>query len=166
MDACELAITMEEDAIKFYKEAAGKTMHMLGKKMFLSIVEDEKRHLDMLDRLIRGLELQIHCQSPMNNIRTVFAEMKDDLMQKVTGTTDEIEVLGIAMKMEKESFEFYKKSASETSSEKEKVLFETLVREEKEHFTIFENTYSFLKDTNNWFMWEEHSMVDGGTPWA
>lgn len=166
MNAVDLAVRMETDAIKFYKEAANRTSHTVGKRMFLSIVEDEKRHLEMLSRLIKGLELEIHCLSPLSNIKSIFAEMKDQMLEKVRATTDELEVLKIAMQMEKESFEFYKKNALTAASDKEKALFEGLVKEEQEHFTIFENTYSFLTDTENWFMWDEHSMVDGGTPWA
>jgi rubrerythrin len=37
MNAVEIAIKMETDAIKFYREAAEKTKHPVGKKMFLSI---------------------------------------------------------------------------------------------------------------------------------
>jgi rubrerythrin len=49
MNALEIARKMETDAIKFYKEASEKTRHPAGKKMFLSIVEDEKRHLQMIE---------------------------------------------------------------------------------------------------------------------
>jgi rubrerythrin len=62
--------------------------------------------------------------------------------------------------------EFYQKTALEAKTEKEKSLFEALVKEEQDHYNIFSNTYFFLSDTGNWFMWEEHSIVDGGTPWA
>ncbi|MFA5354928.1 MAG: ferritin family protein, partial [Thermodesulfovibrionales bacterium] len=40
-----MAIKMETDAIGFYREAAEKVLHPVGKKMFLSVAEDEKRHL-------------------------------------------------------------------------------------------------------------------------
>ena len=65
------------------------------------------------------------------------------------------------MQMEKEGKEFYQKAASNAGTEKEKGLFERLVIEEQQHYDIFANTYSFLHDTGNWFMWEEHSIVEG-----
>lgn len=40
MNAIEIAIKMETDAINFYKEAAEKTKYSVGKKMFFSIVEE------------------------------------------------------------------------------------------------------------------------------
>jgi rubrerythrin len=88
------------------------------------------------------------------------------MMEKVQATSDELEAFKIAMQMEKEGIEFYNKLLSEASREKEKKLFDKLIKEEEQHYAIFSNTYTFLQDTGNWFMWEEYSIVDGGTPWA
>ncbi|MEK7238751.1 MAG: ferritin family protein [Nitrospirota bacterium] len=166
MNAIEIAIKMETDAINFYKEASKKANHSVGKKMFLTIAEDEKRHLDMLNQILKGLDIKIKDVSPMKNIKTVFEEIKDEMMHKVEATTDELEAFKIAIRMEKEGIEFYKKAASGAKTDKEKSLFERLIKEEQQHYDIFANTYFFLSDTGNWFMWEEHSIVDGGTPWA
>ena len=166
MNAIEIAIRMETDAINFYSEAAGKTQNPVGKKMFLTIIEDEKRHLDTLSQIFKGLHIDLKDVSPMKNIKTVFEKMKNEMMQRVKATTDELEAFKIAIQMEKEGVEFYKKAATEAQTEKEKSLFERLAKEEQEHYSIFSNTYFFLSDTGSWFMWEEHSIVDGGTPWA
>jgi rubrerythrin len=166
MNAVEVAIKMETDAIKFYKEAAEKTTNQVGKKMFLSITEDEKRHLEALSQILKGLDIQYRDVSPMKAVKTVFEEMKDEMMQRAEATSDELEAFKIAMQMEKEGMEFYKKAASEAGTEKEKHLFERLVKEEEEHYNIFANTHTYLEDSGNWFMWEEHSIVDGGTPTA
>ncbi len=166
MTAIEIAIKMETDAINFYKTAAQKTSYPVGKKMFLTIAEDEKRHLKMLSQIFKGLDITIRDVSPMKNMKTIFETMKEEMMQKVEATTDELEAFKIAMQMEKEGVEFYKKALSEAQKEKEKALFERLIKEEQQHYDIFANTYFFLSDTGNWFMWEEHSIVDGGTPWA
>ncbi len=161
MNAIEISIKMEKDAISFYGEAAEKTGSPVGKKMFLTITEDEKRHLKMLSQIFRGLDITIEDVSPMKNIKTVFESMKDEMMQKIEATTDELEAFNVAMQMEKEGMEFYEKAVSEVTSEKEKKLFERLALEEQQHYDIFANTHNFLSDTGNWFMWEEHSIVEG-----
>jgi rubrerythrin len=92
--------------------------------------------------------------------------MKNEMMKRVKATNDELEAFKIASQMEKEGTNFYKKALSGAKKDKEKTLFEKLIKEEEQHYSIFANTYSFLSDTGNWFMWEEHSIVDGGTPWA
>jgi rubrerythrin len=166
MDAVETAIKMETDAIDFYTKAASKTKHPVGKKMFLTITEDEKRHLEMLSQIFKGLGIEVKDVSPMKMVKTVFETMKDKMIERVEATSDELEAFKIAMEMEKEGIEFYKRSASDVKKEKEKVLFERLIKEEEQHYNIFANTYFFLSNTGNWFMWEEHGIVDGGTPWA
>jgi len=166
MNAIELAIRMETDAINFYREAAEKTKHPVGKKMFLSITEDEKRHLEMLSQIFKDINIQVAELNPMKNIKTIFESMKDDMMKRVEATKDELDAFKIAMQMEKEGVEFYKKAESEAQTEKERSLFKRLIKEEQQHYDIFANTYFFLSDTGSWFMWEEHSIVDGGTPWA
>jgi rubrerythrin len=166
MNAIEIAIKMEKDSINFYKEAADKTKNPVGKKMFLTITEDEKRHLEMLSNIFKEINITIQEVSPMKHIQTVFESMKDAMMKRVEATTDELDAFKIAMRMEKEGIEFYKKAGAEAKTVKEKSLFERLVKEEEQHYDIFANTYFFLTDTGNWFMWEEHSIVDGGTPWA
>jgi rubrerythrin len=161
MNAIEVAIRMEKDAIDFYTEAAGKTEHSVGKKMFLSITEDEKRHLKMLSAIFKDIGITLDNVSPMGNIQTIFKTMKDAMMQRVAATKDEIDAFRIAMQMEKEGVEFYKKAEADAPTEKERALFSRLVKEEQQHYDIFANTYSFMSDTGNWFMWDEHSIVEG-----
>jgi len=161
MNAIEIAIKMEKDAIDFYREAASRVQHTVGKKMFLSITEDEKRHLQMLSQIFKEIEIKLENVSPMKNIQTVFESMKDAMMQKVAASKDELEAFKVAMQMEKEGVEFYRKAAAEAPAAKEKALFERLVKEEEQHYAIFANTYNFMSDTGNWFMWEEQSIVEG-----
>jgi len=160
-NAIEIAIKMETDAIKFYKEAADKTKNSVGKKMFMTIREDEKRHLNMLTQIFKGLDVKAGDVSPMKNIKTVFESMKNEMMKKVEASQNELEAFKIASQMEKEGIEFYRKALSEAKTEKEKALFDRLIKEEEQHYSIFANSYSFLSDTGNWFMWEEHSIVEG-----
>ncbi len=161
MNAIEMSIKMEKDAISFYTEAADKTSNSVGKKMFLTIAGDETRHLEMLSQILKGLEISNGDVSPMKQIHTIFEEMKDEMIQDIKATTDELYAFKIAMQMEKEGKEFYEKSLQSAVTEKEKALFEMLIKEEQQHYDIFSNTHSFLSDTGNWFMWEEHSIVEG-----
>ncbi|HKZ58168.1 MAG TPA: ferritin family protein, partial [Thermodesulfovibrionales bacterium] len=146
MNAVEIAIKMQTDAIKFYTEAAEKTKNSVGKQMFLTIAEDEKRHLETLTQIFKGLNITVQDVSPMENIRTVFESMKTGMMKRVEATMDELEAFKIAMQMEKEGVEFYKKASAGAKTEKEKALFERLIKEEQEHYNIFANTYFFMSD--------------------
>lgn len=161
MNEIQTAIKMETDAVAYYTSAAELTSHPVGKRMFLSIAEDEKRHIEYLNTVLSNLELKAAPVNPMEKINTIFSELKDQLGEHIKATTDETGVLKVAMKMEQEGFEFYKRLSTEHPDEKYRKLFSVLMLEEQKHFEVFSNTYSFLTDTGNWFMWSEHSIVEG-----
>ncbi|RMG68231.1 MAG: rubrerythrin [Nitrospirae bacterium] len=159
-EAVERAVKMETDAMKFYKEAAGKVSHPAGKKMFESLIRDEARHLRLLEDILKGLDIDPHVQC-LGDVKTVFSDLKDQMLERINASTDEKEAIRIALEMEKEGYNYYKEMAEKAVDEKEKKLFEILKQEEEKHYQLLNNTYSFLEDTGNWFMWDELSIVEG-----
>ncbi|MBI5634218.1 MAG: ferritin family protein [Nitrospirae bacterium] len=160
-DAVATAIKMETDAIAFYEEAADKASHPFGKEMLRGFVKDEKRHLAMLQCLFNGLDIQEIFFRPKETIKTVFSNLKDQMMERVEALPSEMEAIKIALQMETEGFHFYGKAAANAPSQKEKELFERLVVEENDHFSILNETYEFLDNTGQWYMYEERGIVEG-----
>lgn len=161
MNAAEIARKMETDAVAFYKEAAEKTSHPVGKKIFLSIMEDEVRHTRMIEAVLKGMDITVETAEPMDKVMTVFEQMRPELEKQLTATSDDKEALKIAMEMEKKGYDFYQQSEAEAKDEKTKALFSKLASDEDQHYRVFANTYNFLNDTGNWFMWEEKGIVEG-----
>ena len=159
--AIETAVKMETDAMKFYHEAAQKTSHPFAIRMFEGFIKDESRHLKMLNDILGGLDLKIVKVHPKSEIKTVFSELKDQMLKRISASTDEMEAVKVALDFEEKGFDFYKKALSEAADQTEKKLFSVLADEEQEHYTILQNTYSFLKDTGDWFMWEEQGILEG-----
>ena len=54
MNAIEMAVKMEQEAVDFYAQCAGKTNNPVGRKMFLSIAEDEKYHIACALKVQKG----------------------------------------------------------------------------------------------------------------
>jgi|Deesub1362B_J571_1020462.scaffolds.fasta_scaffold00010_116 rubrerythrin len=160
-ETVERAIKMETDAVKFYKEASQKTSHPFGRKMFEGFVKDEARHLRMLEDILKGLDIDPHVQC-LGDVRTVFSDLRDQMLERITATTDEKEAIRVAMEMEQEGYRYYKEAMQKATDPTEKRLFEVLMKEEERHYQLLNNTYSFLEDTGNWFMWKELSIVEGG----
>jgi len=167
MNVMDIAIRTETDAIAFYKEAASKTEHPVGRQMFLSIIEDEQNHLADFRCIFEGLQLKIpHTSNQGKKMKTVFGGNREALLKKIRAATDEMEALKLAIQMAKETIGFYEKLSVKVKTVKEKALFERLLGEERRHYAISSNTYFFLSNPENWFMWEEQSIADGGTSWA
>jgi rubrerythrin len=161
MTSVKMAIKMERDAVAFYKKCAKKTNSPVGKKMFLSIAADEQYHLVCATNVLKGMAFEPSKTTPKQDMKSIYEQNKDVVMKKVDATTDDVDALEIAMKMEKEGAEFYLKAAAEAASPVEKALFECLAKDEGEHFLIFQNTCSLLNDSSNWFMWQEHVIYEG-----
>jgi rubrerythrin len=160
-DAIETAIKMETDAMAFYQEAANKTSHPFGKEMFKGFIKDETRHLKVLQEIFKGVDAEIELVRPKDTIKTVFSELKDEMMQRVKVLDNELEAVNIALKFEKEGFDFYKNAAAKAGTPKEKELFEKLSLEENDHYTILMETQKYLADTGNWYMYEERGILEG-----
>ncbi len=161
MNAIEMAMKMEQEAADFYAQCAEKTENPIGKKMFLSIAEDEKHHMVCAVHMNEKKEFAPLETRPIEDMKRIFEENKQIMLERVSPTTDELQALEMAMKMEESAIRFYRNAAAQTKDPAEKAFFECLVRDEEEHFSILQNTHSFLSDTGNWFMWEEHGIVEG-----
>lgn len=161
------AIKMEEDGINFYQKAAEKSSHSLGRKMFLSFSEDEKRHLAVLKEILADLKFSDFDQffqekTPREKITNIFKEAKKEIKERIAANPDEIEALGIGMDMESKSVEFYQKALEKAEDTRQKAFLRRLIEEEKEHYQILQNTHSYLKNSGDWFLWEEKGLLDGG----
>lgn len=165
MNSLEMALKMETDAVQFYTDAAQKTKYPVGKKMLLTIAEDERRHYDMIAQIIKGLHVTPKDVSPLKNVKSIFETMKTEMTKKIEASADEVEAFKIAMQMEKEGVEYYEKAMAKSTKPKEKEFLAHLINEEKQHYAIFSDTYEYLAKTGRWFLWEEspfRSMVEGG----
>lgn len=161
----EIAIKLETDGMKFYREASEKSSHPFGKKMFLSFVEDEKRHITILKELFgdtKAWKEATKGPGPQEKVKTIFTEVSDEIQERIAADPDDIEAIKIALDFEKEGYDFYQKFARETSDPDEKEVFERLGYEESQHFTILQNMYQYLEDTGHWFCHEERGLLDGG----
>lgn len=166
-EALKVALSTENDGLEMYEKAAENTAHPFGKKMFLSLAEDEKTHIRMIEQIAEGLGMTEALKdaregTPRERVKTVFSEVKDEIGQRIAASTDDIEALRIAMEFEKKGYEFYEKAADEACDENEKGLFGKLAKEENEHYSVLQNTLQYLEGSGLWFCWEEQSVLDGG----
>jgi rubrerythrin len=157
---------MESDGIEMYEGAARNCANALGQKMFLGLAEDEKSHIRMIEAIAEGLELSAALEkarsgTPRERIKTLFSEARDKVVGKAAAAADDVTALKTALGLEKESYDFYRKAAGETSCADEEALFKRLLKEENEHFEILQNMLEYLENTGNWFLWEEEGLLDG-----
>lgn len=161
MDAITAALRMEQEAVDFYTQCAGKTKNPVGRRMFLSIAEDEKYHLACATDMQRKKTFTPAKGTPVGRMKASFDQQKEKILGEVAAGADDLYALTVAMKMEEEAIAFYRRAEEQAKTPGEKAFFECLINDEEEHFRIFQNTHSFLSDSGNWYMWDDHSIVEG-----
>jgi len=157
---------MEKNGIDFYHKAEEKTSYPLAKKMFLSFAEDEKRHLTVLKEILTDLKFsdfdRFFGEQPRQKIENIFKEARNEIKERITANPDELEALKIGIDMELESVQFYQTALEKSEDNHQKAFLRKLVEEEKEHLQLLQNTHSYLKNSGDWFLWEEKALLDGG----
>ncbi len=162
-EALAVAIQLETDGMKFYEEASGKTTKPFGKRMFLSLVEDERRHLKMLHDIAKEIAPMDECDAGAvfkGTIKTIFKEVTDNLQTRLEADPDDVEAVKIAMEFEEKGYKFYEKAAGEATDANEKKLFDILAVEENGHWTILEDTYTYLTAPEQWDIRENPPLLD------
>jgi len=164
--ALDIAIQTERDGIKYYGDLAGRSSDEMARRMWSSLVEDERKHLKILEAIASEmgfppLDSDVYKIDPKSRIRTIFSEALS-AEAGAAASEDEVEALKTAMGMERRGFEMYEGMAADAKVELEQALFKRLAYEEEQHYDILEKSLAFLADTGHWFLWEERAVIDGG----
>jgi rubrerythrin len=165
-DPVAVAIQMERDGMDFYTKASEQTKDPFGKRMFLSLVSDEKEHLKLLSDLLVGHK-PAKPKSPEGpgfraRVSTIFKEATKNVKKKLAANPSDVEAVRIAMEMEERGFKFYDSRAKKVTDPSEKALFARLAKEENDHWTILEDTHLYMTDPTTWHYRENPPLLDGG----
>ena len=150
------AMQVEIDGYHFYKLASENTTDKKGKEVFLSLAEDEKTHYQILKgqyekvRKTGGLEIKdkkveffkSEIPSP------IFSE---DFKKRIKDIHFEMSALSIGALLEKNSIEYYRKSAKESKNDEVEKLFTYLLEWEEEHLKALITQQKYLKES----FWED-----------
>jgi rubrerythrin len=144
--------------LRFYQRAVRRTTSPEGKNVFKSLVEEEKRHLDVL----RGQYAAISGAAKWVSIEEAkaMADSVDpkDIFPKATSAktlipasaTDE-QALQMAMEFEQRGYNMYEQEAKSATSPAEKAMWEWLAKAENAHYTYLQKTYDFLTTNGTWY---------------
>jgi len=165
-DILRVALDTETDGLEMYKAAAENASHPVARKMFSGLVEDEKSHIKMIEQVANEMGMDEALKNarentPAQRMHTIFTEVKDEFVENQAPTADEFEALKQAMEFEKKGHEFYSDGAENTDDEDRKKLCERLAFEEGQHYQILESTLEYVKDTNEWTLWEGGGLLTG-----
>jgi len=161
-EAIERARKLELDGIEFYTEAARKCAHSAGARMFESFAQDERRHLEVVEKMAAGEGIDLSgVPMPRDAIRTLFSGAAEELGERVRASADEMEAVRIALDMETQSYRHYRQAAADAQDERTRSLLGRLAREENQHYEMLENTLEYLNTNAAWFLGTEWALIVG-----
>lgn len=163
------ALEMERRGCDVYKKCAKKTQNRMTKKVFEALAEDENRHIGAISCYCAGLADRnmtpklCDTMIPHKSIkdRLVFGRQPSSMEKAVKKDSNELKAYEIAMKMENDGYDFYKKSFDAAVDPNAKDLYKFLMEEEKAHFELISSSYDFLKNPAGWYIRDEKPIVEG-----
>jgi len=155
--ALQKALALEQKGLEFYRQAAERTVAEKGKKMFLSLAEDEVLHAEIIQRQSDSLakgegwivpegigQVDADLETPL------FPEGKAELEKAVQPDASDLDALLFALKIENDSFDLYLQQAQAATDPNAKRLYEYLVSAERTHFNLIMLNYEHLNEQSAW----------------
>ncbi len=151
----ETALDRERKGYDFYKKAALTTSSEKARHMFEWLAGVEQTHIDKLSTQIAALKTKgklvtmTHGQPKRVSSRDL--PHPPEASGKVTSDTGELQALQLGINAEKEAAAFYAKAAGDNKDPEARALLNHLADDEKEHLTVLEEEYNWLKTSGEYF---------------
>jgi rubrerythrin len=168
LGALETAIEMELDGKACYLAASEGSRNSAGRQLLRSLAEEEEHHRlrfsAIYDSVRRKMGWPVLEPKPgrASDIRSTLRQACNALGADVSSTAGELEALRTAIDKEKKSYDFYERQAKDASYASEKVFYNSLAEEEREHELTLLDYDEYLADPAGWFVKKEHPSLDGG----
>jgi rubrerythrin len=157
MNVFEKALQKELEMKTYYERLAGETRLPGVRKIFSLLAEDEQKHHDTVLAILRRV-------NPGHVSDTIALETARKLLDTWSGDTEtaanlkkDLESYRLALKLETESVRFYEGLTEETTDARVSKLLATILKEEKNHYTIVANLYDFTLEPEYYLAWSEFS---------
>jgi rubrerythrin len=149
MTAYNLALRMELDGEKFYKEQEEKANIDSIKKVFNLLAAEEHKHYLVVKDMIENGNYNMVNSNLKDDVKTIFAGKTFD-KKDLIGEAEQIDIYRYALQTEKDSIKLYENLKEETEDENQKHIYDALIGEEKKHAELFDNFVDLLLRPMDW----------------
>lgn len=153
LEMVKKAIRVEYDGYQFYRLAEEKTSDAKGKEVFASLARDETNHMQILKGLYQSVKEEGKFKfDEVKEIKQILESTSESpiFSKEFKGRLDkshfEMAALSVGILLEKNSIDFYKKSAQEIEEKDVKMLFAYLADWEGEHLRALVKQQRLLQE--------------------
>jgi rubrerythrin len=164
----EAAIANEIEGHKILQRGRQAVSNPLTKATFQFLANEELKHIELIKEFSQSLSgikswdpsslREITLAEAGASIRGIFERFATQFEEAGTADDERMEVYEIAMDMERQGHDFYKRAANKVNDEQTKKLLLFLANEEIRHFTMIQDTHDFLKHPDGILAMEERWM--------
>jgi rubrerythrin len=149
MNALEYAIKMEQDGEKYYAGQAEKNKSNSLHQVCSILAADENRHARILSKKINDLPYDLVNMDTYSTTKNIFKGI-GDFKSEIKSMPSQLDFYSMALEKEKQSIELYTDFLAKTSTADDIQLFEFLIKQEKQHFEIFDELVELLRRPEDW----------------
>lgn len=166
IEPVKVALNMEKDGLKFYLESVEKVSNELIKDLLTSLAKDEEEHYNSFKTIYDSFKENNNWPEEVKitankNSKTIFEEYAAKNKEEVKDAKDEMDIVKMALEIEKKSYNFYKKLTEKIEENNVKMFFEKLADVENEHYKLLDDTYQYLNNPADFFIKEEKPIFEG-----
>jgi len=167
------AIELEKRGYDFYIDSAKQTKNLFAVSTLSGLAERELLHIERITEFYKSLtgekalpfgwfERVKIVPTKAELLKPIFEKLKNHLNQNFESEKGIQDAYRIAEGLERDSYTLYEKIAAESENETAKKFYQALATEEREHYSILEETLLYLNNPAEWFHRQERWFVEGG----
>ena len=144
------AIGLEERARTYYAEAAERVTDPSGKKILTLLVNEEKRHAELLGKMKDGLHGELADSPLLQDVRGLVEGAVKEGKNAISSDGTLREILQKAMEIEQATKRFYEEKAVSADDDKVKDLFTKLAKQETSHYLLVSSLAEYFDRPAEW----------------
>ncbi|MBM4020167.1 MAG: hypothetical protein FJ288_17920 [Planctomycetes bacterium] len=149
----------ERAARDFYLDAARRTTHPLGKKMFDRLAGEETRHAQLLQDWANQGVCPVDVKFPPVD-KNWLNKARAKIREAVKAETTDTQALELGQDMERKAIAFYNDCGTKTDDQAVKDLFARLRAEEDKHLALLTDLYDYMVNPELWSVRDQRSHFD------
>lgn len=149
MDTLELALSLELDLEKYYREQAEKNKDNSLHVVFSMLAKEEEKHADILMKHADKFDLPVQDDNILVEARKLFKQL-GDFKSEIQNIPSQLESYRMGLEMELKSLHFYKSLAENATEEKVKITYQYLIKQEDIHCVIMEELVKLTTRPEEW----------------
>lgn len=149
MDALELALSLELDLEKYYKEQAEKNKNNSLNIVFTMLAKEEEKHADILLGKADLFTMPITEGDILVESRKLFGQLKD-FKSDISDLPSQLDSYRLALDMEHKSLDFYHGLKDNAQDENAKKTYSYLIKQEEIHCVLLEELVKLTTRPEEW----------------